>query len=1613
MFLLQAGSSIRFCNGAGRDDTYRPAYAAPAGLTTVWSRNGFFQEIVSTNSDYTMVTSDQKKLRFLPLDGTPAAGRISSIEDRNGNTIRFSYDGLGRLQKIADTLDRDILVSYNPDGFIEAVTDFSGRSVRYTYFGQNEPRGSVGDLKSVTTPVVIGTPNGNDFPSGKTTTYSYTKGFADQRLSHNLLTITDGRGSNYLVNIYSTTTDPDDITFDRVVRQMRGGDIIDLTYVRQTASPANNNAIIKIILNDRVGNVSEHFYDVGNRLVLLREYTGRADPTQPTTDGTNRPVNRLRTSDPPYFETRTTYNADFKPTRIVHPNGNITEMVYEGDLTNNVPVRSRGNLRLVRRLSGTHTPVGDQPALIEQFEYDAGFGCSACGFNFVTKHVDVRGHVILMQYDERGNLLARTNRISSIIENFTWNSRGQMSSRTLPDNGSGHRRVDVYNYHTTGTQRGYLSEEIIDSGGFNLTTHYEYDLFGNVVRRIAPRGQDTLYAINALDQVVRETSPEVLPASGVRYIKDYFYDANNNVVRVEVQNRSALEDGGAIDAANPTWTTTYDYEILNRLIRKSEEVEPGRFIVTEYGYDGNRNRTVTRFGEATAGRQPNNVVQMLYDERDLPFREIRGAGGADQSTTQFDYDPNGNRVRVAHGLEDPDGAHVTSSTYDGYNRLFSMTDLMGNVTSHHYDASGNRTNTLVMGELDDQPGSTANVRLSEAFWRYDEMNRPVRQDVAFFNATNQAPIGDGLATTRTTYSDNSQVLAVINDNNHGTTNRYDTANRLGVITDAKGNTIAYSYDSDSNVRGLMEAEKSDLDGHVENFTTTFAYDNLNRLASTTDNIGNLNRSGYDSRNNRTVTVDALTNKVLYAYDGLKRLTQTTRLMTQDGAGMTPVTGQIVTRQTWDDTSRLTRQIDANANATTYLYDGLNRKFAIVYADFTGQTNAFDVHHNAVRFTDANGNIVTNRYDLLNRVTNRLVTVGPAVAATTTFERFQYDGLSRLASASNDVSLVTRSYNSLGDVTHEVQSLTNSAPAVVDSVYDGIGNLTQLKYPGGRIVTTTYDGLERKQNISDTNGMIATYYFIGPQRVTRRDYGNGTRCDYSYDGITGVSNAVSDFGVKRMTHTRHFRVADTNIIDDRTYTWDRTGNKTENKDVRAGSPQWQRNYAYDSVHRLIHSMKSSSTGSTENITYDLDGVGNRLSVIGVANSGPYTMDATIPEPADKQLNQYTSNPSGARLNDKNGNLSIINVGQSSQRIITYDFGDRMATYTNAVSGVVATYAYDAIGRRIEKRIVFPSPQTTRFVNHEWQEIGELDELDVVRVTYAFGRFIDEVLDMRREASISYFHGDSLHSPMAVSDLAGTVSERYEYSDFGQPEFLTPTRIGVPESAIQNSWLFTGRRYDAETEFCEFRTRYYQPDTRRFSSRDTLGVWIDIINSGNSFTYCGNNPTSLLDPMGMQSTGSCSELWDEERKWPARWPDGKPLTWDDLQKIAEECENSWWCQNIGAVPGGAQSWVLDPLGIQGENIWVDNANGGGYMDVDYYLQHRLSPNSSYSEFAEKYPQQWWQKYWSSKRGPGNLEANRRGTELGQQERRRKDEQKKRDAIRHLNDFVGRPTIIVFPL
>ena len=69
-------------------------------------------------------------------------------------------------------------------------------------------------------------------------------------------------------------------------------------YLPQIAAPANQFAVVRCIVNDPEGNVTECFYDARNRCVMEREFTGRATPGVPVTDTVNRPTGKLRSERP-------------------------------------------------------------------------------------------------------------------------------------------------------------------------------------------------------------------------------------------------------------------------------------------------------------------------------------------------------------------------------------------------------------------------------------------------------------------------------------------------------------------------------------------------------------------------------------------------------------------------------------------------------------------------------------------------------------------------------------------------------------------------------------------------------------------------------------------------------------------------------------------------------------------------------------------------------------------------------------------------------------------------------------------------------------------------------------------------------------------------------------------------------------------------------------------------------------------------------------------------------------------------------------------------------------------------------------------------------------------
>ena len=150
----------------------------------------------------------------------------------------------------------------------------------------------------------------------------------------------------------------------------------------------------------------------------------------------------------------------------------------------------------------------------------------------LTTHIDPRGNTTTNQYDGNGNLSNTLHRDGS-EDDFEYDLAffGLMTAHTLPSNGTSRRR-DEFQYHQTGSQRGYLHRRIVDAPGFALTTEYEYDAVGNIVRVIDPLGNDTLFEVNQFNQITRTLSRDL--GAGLRYERLRFYDANDNLVRVDV-----------------------------------------------------------------------------------------------------------------------------------------------------------------------------------------------------------------------------------------------------------------------------------------------------------------------------------------------------------------------------------------------------------------------------------------------------------------------------------------------------------------------------------------------------------------------------------------------------------------------------------------------------------------------------------------------------------------------------------------------------------------------------------------------------------------------------------------------------------------------------------------------------------------------------------------------------------------------------------------------------------------------------------------------------------------------------------------------------------------------
>jgi YD repeat-containing protein len=250
------------------------------------------------------------------------------------------------------------------------------------------------------------------------------------------------------------------------------------------------------------------------------------------------------------------------------------------------------------------------------------------------------------------------------------------------------------------------------------------------------------------------------------------------------------------------------------------------------------------------------------------------------------------------------------------------------------------------------------------------------------------------------------------------TYQFDGNNNLAGKTDRNGNSINYSYDHQNRLNykqdpGLVyyTYDPAGRLTQVEDYNSgsraeyDFAFDNMNRLTSTTTNyeftsIGAQTvQYAYDAASNRVSMTDPQSTQTSYAYDNLNRLTS----LSNSWAGTFGFSYDALSRRT-----QLTRPNGVNTN---YSYDNLSRLLSVLHQagseTLDGATYTYDAAGNRLSKNDLYANTTSNyAYDAIYQLLQ--VTQG-----TSTTESYTYDIVGNRLSS---LGLSTYQYNSSNELT---------------------------------------------------------------------------------------------------------------------------------------------------------------------------------------------------------------------------------------------------------------------------------------------------------------------------------------------------------------------------------------------------------------------------------------------------------------------------------------------------------------------------------------------------------------------------------------------------------------------
>ena len=218
------------------------------------------------------------------------------------------------------------------------------------------------------------------------------------------------------------------------------------------------------------------------------------------------------------------------------------------------------------------------------------------------------------------------------------------------------------------------------------------------------------------------------------------------------------------------------------------------------------------------------------------------------------------------------------------------------------------------------------------------------------------------------------------------------------------------------------------------------------------------------------------------------------------------------------------------------------------------------------------------------------------------------------------------------------------------------------------------------------------------------------------------------------------------------------------------------------------------------TYAYDAAGSRMTRTESGETVAYTLGT------GDRLASWTG---GAYTHDTAGDVTRIErIGRPALDLVWNSQYQLASVSTNGV--FAESYTYDALNRRVSTTTI---EGTMRHVyDDSWQAIADLDEQGNVVVSYVWG-YVDSQND---------------------------VVARWQYDAWGN---VIAEDVSVPALA-RIRYRFQGREWSVATGLTNFRMRWYDPETGRWLSKDSIGLSGGL----NLYVFCDGDPVNYLDAGG---------------------------------------------------------------------------------------------------------------------------------------------------------------------